>query len=55
MPENFADQLLKAIAKVRGDAQLAEKTRKALAIAVALIDEQLKPTENGEIAPDKHA
>jgi hypothetical protein len=44
----FQEQVLKAFTKIRNDGRLAEKARKALAVAAALLEEQLvTPAEVG--------
>src|SRR5262249_20352754 len=52
----FQDQVLRAFSKIRNDAQLAEKARKALAIAAALLEEQMRAAGDGsqsDRAPDE--
>ena len=50
----FQEQVLKAFSKIKSDAALAEKARKALAIAAALLEEQgTEPRTNGEKSAER--
>jgi CheY-like chemotaxis protein len=49
----FQDQVLKAFGKIKNDGKLAEKARKALAIAAALLEEQMSAPADGTAAQEE--
>jgi CheY-like chemotaxis protein len=49
----YQDQVLKAFGKIKNDGKLAEKARKALAIAAALLEEQMSTPADGAAAQEE--